>query len=471
MIKDLIYKNRKTILPFEEDGSFFIYNGRKGMLFNVPEIIYYIFKSINLFDKQYNEERFLEFLGVKYEANDIKNALKQIKELNKQYEPLKNVVYEAYNREKKRKYITGLWLNIAHDCNLKCSYCYADCGTYGGKAQLMTKNTAKKCINHWFDKIDKTKKRFNIVFFGGEPLVNKEVLIYSVNEINKLLKNIGARAKYTMTTNGTILDYKLIDFLKENDFDMSVSIDGLELIHNRNRPYVSGKNSYKDVLRNTKILLKIFPEMVVNMVVKKEDISFMESSVEHLWNHGIKFVNIALCIDKDEILNYTDLLLYKDQIKSLANKTSQNIIKGNYKSVNNIIETIVDIRDRKNNGKCSLYNNKVLVFAANGDIYKCYKTIGEVEYKISNVNEENIDFCRKNYEKQKINECENCWAQALCNDGCPIENKLYTGDIDLPSDINCAQIKIIKEESIRMYSKMLVSNNKELNNFFMEMKI
>lgn len=103
-------------------------------------------------------------------------------------------------------------------------------------------------------------------FFGGEPLLNQETLIYCVNYINGLFKNRKNKVRYNITTNGTIVDERLLKLFQENHFRVSISIDGIEKIHDLNRKYVSGKGSFEDITANVKNLESIYPKYPLKLL-------------------------------------------------------------------------------------------------------------------------------------------------------------------------------------------------------------
>lgn len=461
-----LYKNKNQFYIFKESEKYFIYDGRKGVLFNISKII---FDIINLGDCK-DQDYLMSYLKDNYSQEEIKTAMHIMeKNFNNKCKE-KNIVYESYdymyNLREEESYKGGLWLNLAHDCNLRCQYCYADYGKYKHQTQLMPKKVVDSCINYWFEHIDKTKKVFHIIFFGGEPLMNLDMLIYTVNKVNDLLESIQGKAIFNLTTNGTILNQEILNLLVDNRFNLAVSIDGLEDIHNTNRPYASGKKSYKDIINNVKKILTIYPKLSVNMVVQEKDIPFIKRSVENLWSLGVKFVNVSLCIDKDVKLAYESLSRFEKEIEYLANTTYQNIVDRNYYVLENIIDTMSNIKYRDNCGKCTLYTNGAFVFAPNGDAYKCYKAVGEDEYKIANIFDEDVNLLKNRKRKPIIDKCKKCEIQALCNDGCLLEHQLYTNDVKHPAVEFCNKTKIIQKQGINTYAKLLLNNKEALDAFF-----
>lgn len=462
-MKEILNKLSKTFITFREQGYYFVFDGEQGKLLKVSEIIYYILYYLSLYnlDSDLEYKEFIKRLELKYGKKETEKALKSIKELNmKGYFIENDVVYEAYKKEfylpEKESYKGGLWLNISHACNLDCTYCYANGGDYGLNKQLMNEKTAQKCIDYWYNNIDKNKKSFDVIFFGGEPLYNQKVFFYVIDHVNEIVEKLGATVRYTMATNGTIINNKIIDTIKNNNFNLSISNDGMEHIHNRNRPYKSGKDSYTDVIKNIIKFQEINDNLIVNMVIVKNDIPYMEESVKDLWNKGIKNINVSLCMDKDQKLEYEDLKKWEEQIKNLADITYDNMINGEEKYLSNIYESIMGLGNKMELGKCSLFNNGVFIFAPNGDVYKCHRNVGNQEYKIANIYDEDLNLLKYRTKKTSIDKCKKCWAKTLCDDGCPYEHQLYNNNPAVPAQILCDKTKIIQKEVIRILAKLSI---------------
>jgi radical SAM additional 4Fe4S-binding domain len=428
--------------------------------------------NLNLykFDLEDDYKAFSEKYEKRYGKQKLEAALSSLRNINKQgFLRDTGVIYKLYESENQitdeESFKGSLWLNISHNCNLKCRYCYGHQGDYGETRTLMTKEVAKKCIDYWFENINKSKKRFNVTFFGGEPLMNQEVLFFAVEYINSLMQLIGASAKYTVTTNGTILNNRIIKLFKDNEFEFMISVDGLEQIHNRNRPYVSGKKSFKDIKDNIELLRNNFKSLTANMVVTKEDIPFMQESVESLWEMGISNVNISLCCDENVQYDYDDYEVWHKQIQNLCEITYNNIINGKDRLVNNLTEVVRSIHAKKKEVSCSLFINGVFVFSPVGNIYRCYRYVGSEKHKVANIFDEQISFSQQKQAKVVIEKCTKCWAQLLCKDGCPYEHEMFSGDANTPDYYWCNKTKIFLKEGIKLYTRLLINKNANVKSF------
>lgn len=289
--------------------------------------------------------------------------------------------------------------------------------------------------------------------------MNEDVIYFAVNYINKVARDENKVINYTMTTNGTIINEKIVNLIKNNKFTVVVSIDGLEEIHNRNRPFLTGELSFNNVIENIKTFKDIAANSMANMVVKREDIPFLKESVESLWNMGIEAVNASLCFGKDDVYTYEDLEVWNNQIKELADITYNNLVNGKRFVLANLMESMRNITNKKL-ASCTLFNNGTFVFSADGDIYKCHRNVGNQKFKLANIDDKNIDILNHKLKKVKIEKCSNCWAQLLCDDGCPYEHELNTGSINKPSYDWCNKTKIMQKESLKLYVKLLKNSKK-----------
>jgi uncharacterized protein len=453
---------RSPFLEFKVDDNCFIYDGGIGVLSQVTNVIYDVIKYLKFYDIRKDYEVIMNLLRKQYTEEKINYALKTITESNEHGFLRENSsIYDSYkminNLPEDESYKGALWLNVSHDCNLRCTYCYADCGSYGDTRELMTKEIAKNCIDYWFQRINKNQKLFDIMFFGGEPFMNINTITFAINYINDLTAEIGAKARYNVTTNGTIYNEDVIKLLSENQCNLMISLDGLKEIHNNNRPYVSGKGSFNDIVQNVKNIKKYIPILHGKVTVKKKDVDFIVESVKELWDIGINSVYADFAISKDEVYEYEDYEKFHEKVKELAKITYKNIHEGKKIVYEGVTAGFEGIRTRKAANLCSLFSNGSFVFSPNGDIYKCHRFVGNEEYKLGNLNDKNLNILGYRLKKKSIEKCSNCWAQLLCGDGCPFEHKIANGDINKPSEDCCNKVKIHQKETLKLYARLLIN--------------
>lgn len=439
----------KKLKVFNREDAYFVYDGYSGRILSICIQEFDLIKQMQFYINSGAEKEILELL---------ENRRTYFKTLNKklsdiwQHDRLKESLLEKSLKDHMNIGLNSLWLNISHTCNMACRYCFVNKGKYDSKVQLMTLDIADNAVNEWLEKIDCTQKVFNVIFFGGEPLLNLKVINHVVTKINGKLDKMGAKCKYYLTTNGTIINNEIIELIKQNDFVFSISMDGIQFIHDFNRPFANGKNSYSCVRKNALEFLKIAPKTIANMVVRKEGISFIVESVNALWKLGFKMVKVTLSLEGDVTLSPEDLIIYKEQMDILSDITYQNIVTEKNYVVENFIEVFSSLSSRRNCGSCALYNCRQLVVDPLGRKCKCYKQIS---------GENKVDYTHGFVEK-----CSDCWAVSLCDEGCPLDHMVYTGDFYQRNDSICISESCVYELSINMYLKFVCNGTDELKHYF-----
>ena len=234
----------------------FMYDGDTGFLTKSTGLLNDVLDYISCSTR----EEIVDALREKYGEEEIIGCLQNIETLYNQkklFDREKKAVMrspEAYQKDwEAGNLLVNLWLNVSHDCNLRCIYCFGHGGSYGGTRELMSIDTAKKSIDYWFKYLNKNIPMTTVTFFGGEPLMNLEVIKFSINYVNKLLEEYDIRVQYIITTNGTIFNDEIIELFMKNDVQFAISIDGGQAIQDRNRPYASGKGSFEIIKKNVAI--------------------------------------------------------------------------------------------------------------------------------------------------------------------------------------------------------------------------
>jgi len=192
----------------------------------------------------------------------------------------------------KSSYIRTLALNLTNNCNLKCKYCFANQGKYDKPFENMSFNTAKKSIDMLISTVlSHDGKDMSIAFFGGEPLLRFDLIKDIVSYVQKKSNNIFV--KYFITTNGTLMNEEICDFMKKNSFMVTVSIDGNKSENDRYRVFNDGKGSYEKVRESILYYKKISPKLVVRSTITDAN-SNIYKVVEHFLSIGIKNITYAL---------------------------------------------------------------------------------------------------------------------------------------------------------------------------------
>ena len=346
-----------------------------------------------------------------------------------------------------RGVVKALCLNIAHVCNLRCTYCFAGDGQYGG-AGIMDKGTAINAIDFLIAKSG-SRKQLEVDFFGGEPLLNMDVVRAVVDYAPAAAKKAGKEIRFTITTNAYSLTDELIAYFNEHMYNVVLSIDGRKLTHDRLRKNADGQGSFDKVLSNARRFAERRGDKsyYVRGTFTSENIDFGADAVA-LNDYG--FGDISL---EPVVLSDGDGLSLKSehlpelcrQYEALAEEYLRRRQAGRRF---NFFHFNIDIY----NGPCAAKRlvgcnagDEYLAVSPDGSIYPCHRFDGNKDYVIGNVNDGVFDdslprfFASTNLTKKEG--CNECWAKYYCSGGCGANSILFCGDIKKPYEIGCVLMK------------------------------
>lgn len=361
----------------------------------------------------------------------------------KNKEPIENKNYEFNNK------ISSITLMLMQGCNLACKYCFGDEGTYKNIGS-MDLNTAKKSIDFLIE--NSPSNRVNLIFFGGEPLLRFDLIKKIVNYCKEIENASEFKFYYSMTTNGTLLNNEINNFIIENKINTMISIDGNK-DHNSDRVYPNGKSAYKDIIDKTSYLRdKGILSARATITPKNLDIVKV---FEHLNDLNFRDIPISAA---DNILDENEYKEYIDENIKLINQFRTYISNGQIdtaKKIKMIYRVLKQIHfSQKQSYPCGAAINSVAI-DINGDIYPCHRFVSYDKFKIGNVffnHVDNTHFVNKVFDySTKFTECESCVAKHFCRCGCPYENHENTGIINRPSIRQCYFNKLIFTELIHLY--------------------
>ncbi|MCC0645537.1 MULTISPECIES: radical SAM/SPASM domain-containing protein [unclassified Clostridioides] len=320
---------------------------------------------------------------------------------------------------------------VTEDCNLNCNYCYEGSNKQKNYMNLDTADRVIEFILNQIKKVPKDKRPLYIVFHGGEPLLNFDIIKYLNKSLNELVKD--RKIIYDMTSNGTILNDEIEDFIKDNIGTFSISIDGTKESHDKNRVFSNGSGSYDLVIKNTKKLLEEGIELRARMTFNEYNVNNLFESVVSVNNLGFKYIVPAI----DFYANWDD-----DSLEILSNEIDKLI---EFKKENRQAEvSLININMlNKKKGDCF---GGICSFNidAEGLIYPCTFVVSKEDYVIGDIkrgknclDENKIDEFKKiNFSENK--NCLKCTRYNYCTGvRCKILNKLVTGNYNLPPYITC----------------------------------
>ena len=348
-------------------------------------------------------------------------------------------------------------LNVSHECQLSCKYCFASGGTWGmnNECTMMDFATAKRSI----DLIARTRGQnpANISFFGGEPLLNWRVVKETVEYSDALFMDESGvpQAKYGITTNGIAMTDEIGAFMAQHRFSVMLSIDGDELLHNSLRPAKNPNvDSFAGVASALRILNKHGLRPIARCTMTSEDRN-PRRLAQIFCDMGFEEVNIQVVeCEQDSPLHisFPGILAYEQEIGNfIANKEDHFCYEARVYGGRLYAASTQDLF-------CGMGISGVTV-APNGDLYPCHRVVGEETFHMGNVlsgvdTDKAISFLAQ-HSVDKSPHCMDCWAKHICCGGCYAQNYFVTGNMYVPSPENC---HMIKHSLTKTIERILVEN-------------
>ena len=330
--------------------------------------------------------------------------------------------------------IKALCLHVSHDCNLRCQYCFASTGDFGTGRKIMDIETAKRAIDFVIQRSG-SRRNIEVDFFGGEPLMAMDTVKATVAYARSIEKKAGKCFRFTITTNGVLLDDENIDYINREMSNAVLSLDGRPQVNDRMRKTVNGKGSYE-------VIVPKFQKLVAGRGTKDYylrgtfthyNLDFAED-VMHMADLGFRNVSVEPVVGEETCgyaLKDEDLPVVLEQYEKLAEKLKD-------RADVNFFHFNVDLAQ----GPCVI---KRLRGCGAGceyvAVYPCHQFVGNPAYKIGSLSDGSFDMelshrfsCLNIYTRE---ECRDCWARFYCSGGCSASNLLVNGDIKKPNHVGC----------------------------------
>lgn len=380
-----------------------------------------------------------------YSWQQIQDAFDELSTLKKEgllYTPDLYAPYAA--GLEKRSVVKAMCLHIAHDCNLRCKYCFASTGSFEGTRTMMSADVGKKAIDFVIANSG-NRKNIEIDYFGGEPLMNFGV----VEEITEYAKRQGMEHgkhfRFTITTNGLLLDQAKMDYINENMSNIVLSIDGTKQVNDRVRVRVDGSGSYDTIV--PKFLEVADSRGQDNYYVRGTFTAYnldFAKDVLHLADLGFLQTSVEPVV-ADETDDYALKEEHLPQIFSEYEKLAAEYVKRRKEGKGfNFFHFMIDLAQ----GPCVIKRlsgcgsgHEYVAVTPEGDIYPCHQFVGNADFRMGSVLDGSFDEEIKN-EFQKSNvytkpACEACFAKFYCSGGCPANAYHFNRDINRPYELAC----------------------------------
>ncbi len=378
--------------------------------------------------------------------------------------------YEQYAKYSVPSPIKAMCLNISHDCNLRCEYCFASTGDFGTGRKLMSFETGKKAIDFLLEQ-SKDRQNLELDFFGGEPLMNFDVVKQIVEYARSREKEYNKHFRFTITTNGMLLDDDKIDFINKEMSNVVLSIDGRKEVNDKVRKRVDGTGCYDKIIPNYKKLVEKRgdKEYYVRGTFTKYNLDFSKD-VFALYEAGFDQISVEPVVcepEKPYALTFNDLADVFTEYEKLSGMLIDSYNKGNRF---NFFHFMIDL----NQGPCAIKRlrgcgcgNEYVAITPDGDIYPCHQFVGIEEYKMGNIDEGTFNWDMKNSFSQahvyNKPDCRNCWAKFYCSGGCNANNYQYMGDVLKAHKLSCEMEKKRLECAIMVKAVKMLQEEESAN--------
>ena len=341
--------------------------------------------------------------------------------------------------------VKALCLSIAHDCNMRCKYCFASTGDYGRDRSVMSSQTGKKAIDFVLSQSGSVHN-LEVDFFGGEPLLAFDTVRDVVCYAREQEKRTGKCFRFTLTTNGTLLNDEIIDFINREMANVVLSVDGRKQVNDRVRYFEDGTGCYDAVLPKFQKLVsqRGDKDYYVRGTFTRLNLDFTED-VLHLADQGFDQISVEPVVTKDPALSLE--LEHLEQIEREYDRLADAIVQRRKDGCwFNFFHFMADLDE----GPCVYKRTKgcgsgteYLAVTPSGDIYPCHQFVEHEQFKLGNVYDQSLDLQKRQYfqacslASNSLKACAGCWDKYFCGGGCAANNFNFNRDIATPYELGC----------------------------------
>jgi len=356
--------------------------------------------------------------------------------------------------------LATLVLEVAQACNLRCAYCYAGGGSYGGSARLVDPEKARRAARFLVD-ASGDRKAVTLVLFGGEPLLHMPAVVAAVEEAERAAAAAGKKVAFSLTTNGTRFTPEALRFLREHRVSVSVSIDGPPELHDRNRRYASGGGTYADVVAGLALFrahAARLPAARVTLVPSQW--SRVPEVFQHLLDLGFSEVGIAPAspVTADLLPTAAEEEALLAGFALLAERFLEGAREGRILPFANVLDLLARLhRGDPREVACGAGLGYVAM-DADGRFFLCHRLAGEERFCLGDL-DAGLDAsraraCLSDLAVPRREDCGRCWARSLCAGGCHYENHLREEKLGRAAGGSCDFIRAWLELGIRTYASL-----------------
>lgn len=428
---------------YKNNGYNIVLDVNSGAIHLVDELTYDV---IALWE-QTDRDGILERLQEKYDRSELLEAIDEVAQLETQGDLFTKDDYEDYIGDvtKRATVVKALCLHIAHDCNLACRYCFAEEGEYHGRRALMSYEVGKAALDFLIANSG-NRRNLEVDFFGGEPTLNFQVVKDLVAYGREQEKCHNKNFRFTLTTNGVLLNDDIMEFANREMDNVVLSIDGRQKVNDYMRPFRGGQGSYDTIVPKFRKLAESRNQerYYVRGTYTHHNLDFSED-VLHLADLGFKQISVEPVVAQetdDYAIREEDL----PQLFAEYDKLAQEMIRRRKEGRGfNFFHFMIDLEGgpcvAKRLSGCGS-GTEYLAVTPWGDLYPCHQFVGNEDFLMGNVFDgvkrtdirDSFKSCNV-YSKEK---CRECFARFYCSGGCAANSYHFHGDIHNTYDIGCA---------------------------------
>ena len=427
---------------YKNNGYDIVLDVNSGAIHVVDDVTYDV---IALYEGHTREE-IVNSLRERYPETEVEEALDEVQMLVDNEELFTKDTYENYIMDFKKRptVVKALCLHIAHDCNLACQYCFAEEGEYHGRRALMSFEVGKKALDFLIANSG-NRRNLEVDFFGGEPLMNWQVVKDLVAYGREQEKLHDKKFRFTLTTNGVLLNDEVMEFCNREMGNVVLSIDGRKEVHDKMRPFRKGAGSYDLIVPKFQQFAESRHQdkYYVRGTFTHYNLDFSED-VLHLADLGFKQISVEPVVAEPKepyAIREEDLPKLFEEYDKLAVEMIRRHKSG---EDFNFFHFMIDLEGgpcvAKRLSGCGS-GTEYLAVTPWGDFYPCHQFVGNEKFLLGNVDEGilNTDIrdefkCCNVYAKEK---CRKCFARFYCSGGCAANAYNFSGDICGAYDIGC----------------------------------
>ena len=432
---------------YRSNGYNIVLDVDSGSVHVVDDLVYDIIDTVKQ-DPSCSDESVVEAYSGQYPENDVREALEEVRSLQKQGQLFAEDIYHGavLDFRKRQTVVKALCLHIAHDCNLACQYCFAEEGEYHGRRALMSFEVGKKALDFLVANSG-NRRNLEVDFFGGEPLMNFQVVKDLVAYGRELEKTADKHFRFTITTNGVLLNDEIMEFCNAQMDNVVMSLDGRKEVHDRMRPSRNGKGSYDLIVpkfqkfaAQRKALGK---QYYIRGTFTHYNLDFAQD-VLHFADLGFDQLSMEPVVapaDAPYAIRPEDIPVICEQYDVLAREMLKREKEGRGFT---FFHFMIDL----SGGPC-VYKRlsgcgsgtEYLAVTPWGDLYPCHQFVGNEKFLLGNVDDgvvrEDIVETFKCCNVYSREECTKCFARYYCSGGCAANSYNFHGRIDDVYEIGC----------------------------------